>query len=52
MPELKPGKAGGKFLTMKERLAAHRDNPACAGCHRLMDPLGFALENFDAEQTK
>lgn len=35
-------------LSMRERLAEHRANPACAGCHSLMDPLGFALENFDA----
>jgi hypothetical protein len=35
-------------LPMRERLAAHRDNAACAGCHKLMDPLGFALENYDA----
>jgi hypothetical protein len=35
-------------LPMRERLAAHRDNTACAGCHKLMDPLGFALENYDA----
>ena len=48
VPELKASKAGGKFLTMRERLAEHRDNAACAGCHRLMDPLGFALENYDA----
>ena len=33
---------------MRERLAEHRANPACAGCHRLMDPVGFALENYDA----
>ena len=33
---------------MRERMAAHRENPACAGCHKLMDPAGFALENFDA----
>ncbi len=33
---------------MRERLAEHRSNPACASCHRLMDPLGFALENYDA----
>ena len=33
---------------MRERMEAHRANPACAGCHQLMDPLGFALENFDA----
>ena len=34
--------------SVRERLEAHRENPACAGCHRVMDPLGFALENFDA----
>jgi hypothetical protein len=34
--------------TMRERLDAHRANPACAGCHRLTDPLGFSLENFSA----
>jgi hypothetical protein len=33
---------------MRERLSEHRTNPACAGCHSRMDPLGFALENFDA----
>jgi hypothetical protein len=48
VPELKASNTGGKFLTMRERLAQHRDNAACAGCHRLMDPLGFALENYDA----
>lgn len=35
-------------LSVRERLAAHRANPACAGCHSLMDPVGFALEDFDA----
>jgi uncharacterized protein DUF1592/uncharacterized protein DUF1588/uncharacterized protein DUF1587/uncharacterized protein DUF1595/uncharacterized protein DUF1585 len=34
--------------TMRERLDVHRANPACADCHALIDPLGFALENFDA----
>lgn len=34
--------------TMRERLEAHRKNNPCASCHKLMDPLGFALENFDA----
>jgi hypothetical protein len=33
---------------MRERLAAHRANAACASCHNQMDPIGFALENFDA----
>ena len=43
--EERPGKASG---TMRERLAAHRTNPACASCHAKFDPIGFALENFDA----
>jgi len=35
-------------LPMRERMAAHRSNPACASCHRTIDPVGFALENFNA----
>ncbi|HEX7860008.1 MAG TPA: DUF1592 domain-containing protein [Verrucomicrobiae bacterium] len=35
-------------LSFRERLAEHRANPACASCHDIMDPVGFALENFDA----
>ena len=35
-------------LPMRERLAAHRSNPVCANCHRTIDPVGFALENYDA----
>ena len=35
-------------LPMRERLAQHRNSPACASCHRTIDPVGFALENFDA----
>ncbi len=35
-------------LPMRERLSAHRDNPACASCHRSIDPVGFAMENYDA----
>ena len=35
-------------LPMRERLDAHRTNPVCASCHRTIDPVGFALENFDA----
>jgi hypothetical protein len=35
-------------LPIRARLAAHRDKPACAGCHSFIDPPGFALENFDA----
>jgi mono/diheme cytochrome c family protein len=35
-------------LPMRERLSQHRNNPACASCHNTIDPVGFALENFDA----
>jgi hypothetical protein len=35
-------------LTMREQIERHRADPACASCHRRMDPLGFGLENFDA----
>jgi hypothetical protein len=48
VPELQATNGAGEALAMRERLAAHRDDPACSGCHALMDPLGFALENFDA----
>ena len=37
-----------KPLTTRERLAAHREEPQCASCHRKIDPIGFGLENFDA----
>ncbi len=40
--------AGGKVLTMRERMVQHRSNPVCAGCHQVMDPVGLAVENFDA----
>jgi len=38
----------GKSLSMREAMIQHRANPACAGCHARMDPIGFAMENFDA----
>jgi hypothetical protein len=34
--------------SVRERIEQHRSNPACAGCHKIMDPIGLALENFDA----
>lgn len=40
--------AGSQPATMRERLARHRADPACAGCHSRIDPIGFALENYDA----
>ncbi|MBK9166499.1 MAG: DUF1592 domain-containing protein [Bryobacterales bacterium] len=48
VPALQENGGVGKTRTVRERLAAHRENPACAGCHRLIDPPGFSLENFDA----
>jgi Protein of unknown function (DUF1592)/Protein of unknown function (DUF1588)/Protein of unknown function (DUF1587)/Protein of unknown function (DUF1595)/Protein of unknown function (DUF1585)/Planctomycete cytochrome C len=48
VPSLKENSAGSKPQSVRERLEEHRANPACAGCHKIMDPLGFALENFDA----
>jgi hypothetical protein len=47
VPQL-PEPEGAKPLTMRERMAQHRANPVCASCHRAMDPIGLALENFDA----
>jgi hypothetical protein len=38
---------GSRTLTVRERMEEHRKNPACASCHRVIDPLGLALENFD-----
>ena len=48
VPSLKENSEGEKALSVRERLEQHRANPACASCHKIMDPLGFALENFDA----
>ena len=39
---------GQKPTTLREQMAEHRANPVCASCHKVMDPIGFALENFDA----
>jgi catechol 2,3-dioxygenase-like lactoylglutathione lyase family enzyme/mono/diheme cytochrome c family protein len=47
VPPLKENAERERPLTMREQMEEHRANPACAGCHKLMDPLGFALENFD-----
>ncbi len=38
----------GRTLTMRERMFEHRKNPACSGCHQLLDPIGFTLEHYDA----
>ncbi|WP_460853954.1 DUF1588 domain-containing protein, partial [Pseudomaricurvus hydrocarbonicus] len=39
--------SNASVLTARERLQAHRTEPSCAGCHKIMDPLGLTLENFD-----
>ncbi len=49
LPENAESRTGhvAKPLSVRARLEEHRKNPACAGCHRMMDPIGFSLENFD-----
>lgn len=48
VPALRENGEGEPPTTVRARLEAHRKNPVCASCHSQMDPLGFALENFDA----
>jgi hypothetical protein len=48
VPELKENGEGSKPLSLRERMEAHRANAVCAGCHKVMDPLGFSLEQMDA----
>jgi hypothetical protein len=48
VPQLKPTEEGQKPKTLREQMAEHRTNPTCATCHKVMDPVGLALENFDA----
>lgn len=48
VPALEVKSGDGKALTLKQAMEAHRANPVCSACHKLMDPIGFALENFDA----
>jgi mono/diheme cytochrome c family protein len=48
IPALKDAGAEGQPRSLRERMEIHRRNPVCASCHQRMDPLGFALENFDA----
>jgi len=52
VPALEETKAeGGKTLTLREQMTLHRGSPTCASCHKIMDPIGFALENFDADAS-
>ncbi len=48
VPPLEENRSTTKVLSMRERMAAHRQNPACSVCHSMMDPTGISLENFDA----
>ena len=47
VPDLMPHGKDGKPLTMRQQMEQHRADPVCASCHSRMDPLGFALENYD-----
>jgi len=47
VPALNDNEAGQEAQSLRARMEAHRRTPSCATCHRVMDPLGFALENFD-----
>jgi Protein of unknown function (DUF1588)/Protein of unknown function (DUF1585) len=47
VPALTDNEAGQEAQSLRARMEAHRRTPSCATCHRVMDPLGFALENFD-----
>ncbi len=44
-----PGADGGRMLSLRERMEMHRKNQPCAGCHRIMDPIGLSLQNFDVD---
>jgi hypothetical protein len=48
IPTLDETPVGPQATTLRERMELHRKNPPCSGCHRVMDPIGFALENYDA----
>jgi len=48
VPALEENHTGLRARSVRERMEEHRKNPACSGCHNIMDPLGFSLENFDA----
>ena len=46
-----PSAGQGRLLTTRERMEAHRANPTCNACHRFIDPIGLALDNFDVDGT-
>jgi hypothetical protein len=47
VPPLKEGAGATQPTSVRERMEEHRTNPVCAACHKIMDPIGFSLENFD-----
>jgi len=47
VPALPEDASSTKVVSVRERMEAHRRNPVCASCHKIMDPIGFSLENFD-----
>ncbi len=49
VPPLEDSKGDNQIMTLREQMTLHRKNEPCASCHKLMDPIGFALENFDAD---
>ncbi len=49
VPPLEDTKGDNKIMTLREQMTMHRRMEPCASCHKLMDPIGFALENFDAD---
>ena len=51
VPPLEDSKGDNKIMTLREQMTMHRKKEPCASCHKLMDPIGFALENFDADGT-
>lgn len=48
VPQLEPPTRHGDQRSLREQMEKHREDPSCASCHALMDPIGFGLENFDA----
>jgi hypothetical protein len=47
VPALPDDGSAAKATTVRAKMEAHRQNPVCASCHKIMDPIGFSLENFD-----
>ena len=47
VPALPESASAAKLVSVRQKMEAHRTNPVCASCHKIMDPIGFSLENFD-----